>query len=188
MGPRRLIVTLGFLLAAASAQAAALPIHFTITPDKSSIAFAAEENGITVSGHFERFSGEVTFDPKALQQGSAKVEIELASVASGSENIADNLKTADWFDPAHFPTALFEAHGFTALGGENYAANGTLTLRGVSQKVTLHFTVHRIDANGATVTGEAALSRTAYKVGWKDTSNVKDAVKVTIDLQAPAAK
>ncbi|MEJ0010285.1 MAG: YceI family protein [Alphaproteobacteria bacterium] len=165
-----------------------LPKHFTFSAPQSTLEFTATENNVAVHGHFMRFSGEARLDPAKPGDCSATATIDLASVASDSENAADNLKTADWFDIAHFPQATFEAHGCKYFGSDKldvYETTGTLTLKGVKQPVTLAFSV---TLDGQRAISELKLSRAAYKVGWADTGTVADAVGIRIDVHAVPVK
>ena len=174
------------LLMVSSAQAAALPTY-RIIPDKSRIVFTAIQNHAPVQGSFTRFGGVIVFDSKQLARSSAKVTIDLASVTSATAQLAETLRSADWFDNARHPQAVFKASGFNAMGKGRYEAQGTLTIKGIKQPVTLLFTVKELTLARATASGEALLKRTAFQVGWKDTTTVSDPVKVVFEIQAAAS-
>ena len=50
------------------------------------------------------------------------------------------LRGAEFFDSRKQPEARYVATRFRALGGNRFAADGVLTLHGVSKPVTLTFT------------------------------------------------
>ena len=71
-----------------------------------------------------------------------------------------------------------------ALGGGKFQVDGTLTIKGNAQKVSLPVTLTQ---SGATTTaaGTLALKRLNFKIGdgdWKDTSMVADEVNVQFKL------
>ena len=79
--------------------------------------------------------------------------------------------------------ARYVATRFRALGGNRFVAEGSLTLRGVTQPVPLQFTW----TPGAkpVLEGSATLKRLAFKVGegdWADTALLPDEVKVSTRL------
>ena len=81
------------------------------------------------------------------------------------------MRGAAFFDGATFPQARYTATKFRALGGNRYAADGTLSLRGVSKPVTLAFTW----TPGAkpVLPGKATVKRLDFGVGggeWADTA------------------
>ena len=72
------------------------------------------------------------------------------------------------------------AERFRALGGDEYAADGTLTLRGVSRPVTLTFTW--TPGSPATLAGRASVKRLEFGVGggdWADTGAIPDEVAIS---------
>jgi hypothetical protein len=75
-----------------------------------------------------------------------------------------------FFDAAKFAQAHYTATQFRALGGNRYAADGTLSLHGVTKPVTLTFTW----ASGAqpVLEGKATVNRLDFGIGsgdWADT-------------------
>ncbi|PNA05221.1 polyisoprenoid-binding protein, partial [Pseudomonas sp. GW456-11-11-14-LB1] len=53
-----------------------------------------------------------------------------------SSVLTGELKSADWFDAAKFPTATFHSTKVTQISGDAVAVDGTLTLHGVTKPVT----------------------------------------------------
>lgn len=174
------------MLAAAPAWAVeAIAFRFDETDNR--ITYEAVQNNATVTGAFEDFSGEVRFHPDALENSHARVEVRITSIATSYDEVTSTLQTAEWFDVASHPTAVFEAANFTALGDSRYTANGTLTMKGISQPITLTFTLDDFSETTASIHGEAVLKRTAYTIGWEDTSAIEDNVKVLVNITARAA-
>jgi polyisoprenoid-binding protein YceI len=175
-------------LAIAAPAWAAEPIAFRFDETGNHITYEAVQNHATVTGAFEDFSGEVRFHPDALDSSHARVEVRITSVDTSYDEVTSTLQTAEWFDVASHPTAVFEAANFAALGDNRYTANGTLTMKGISQPITLTFTLDDFSETIASIHGEAVLKRTAYTIGWEDTSAVEDNVKVLVNITAKAAE
>ena len=90
------------------------------------------------------------------------------------------MRGAAFFDAGHFPQARYTATKFRALGGNRYAADGTLSLRGVNKPVTLTFTW----TPGAqpVLQGTASVKRLDFGVGgaeWADTTLLPNIVNIT---------
>ena len=69
---------------------------------------------------------------------------------------------------------------FRALGGNRYAADGTLTLRGISKPVVLEFTW--TPGAAPVLSGKATVKRLAFGVGggdWADTALIPDAIAIS---------
>ena len=146
----------------------------------STLAFATEYDGEVFSGHFSRFSTTLSFDPQRPAEAQLEVVIPLASAGTANPDRDQTLLGPDFFNAKAFPHARYSATGFRALGDGDYAADGTLTLRGVSQPVTLTF--HWTDGANPVLTGKASVQRLAFNVGggdWADVSLIPDAVAVS---------
>lgn len=179
----RLLSTLLLLAAASLAHAA----DYTAQAG-STLGFTATYQGEAFEGRFARFTPAIRFDPAKLDDSRFDVRIELASASTDNEERDGMLVGEEFFDSGNVPEARYVASSFRALGGDRYVAEGTLTLRGVSQAVPLEFTW----TAGAQpqLVGRAKLSRLAFKVGtgdWSDTGLLPDEVAVTTRLLlAPA--
>ena len=153
--------------------------------------------GAPVEGWFERFAGEIRFDPAQLAQSRLWIEIETGSVNSQSSDRDNTIRSADLFDVATWPTARFEADSFEHKGGDAYEARGRLTLRDMTLDLALPFTLtieaHPSEAGAeqATARGEVTLLRLDYGVGqgrWQDTSMVPNEVLVRLEILAKRPK
>ena len=55
-----------------------------VQADKSQINFGYQQMGVSMDGSFKTFSSQLRFDPAAPQTGSATIEVDLASIDTGS--------------------------------------------------------------------------------------------------------
>ncbi|MDR3476876.1 MAG: YceI family protein [Gammaproteobacteria bacterium] len=169
-----------------SADAMAVPT-WDIVPTASKLNFTATQNGAPVIGEFKSFSGDILFDPTDLSGSLITIKVNIASVTAAYNQVADTLKTPDWFDAAAFPVAVFKANHFTSVGDKKYTAEGTLTIREKTVPVTVAFTLEKYTDQDAFVKGTASLKRTAFGIGkgeWAKTDAIKDDVLVDFTLSA----
>lgn len=179
----------GFVLALAfvALMAAAAVPAWNIVPNDSTINFTATQNNSPVSGNFKKFTGDINFDPAQLSASNVTITVDLASVNTSYGEVADTLKTADWFDSKNFPQATFKATKFTKTGANTYQADGALTIRNKTVPVSLAFTVDQFTAANFHLKGNTVLKRTDFGVGqgdWAKTDTVKDEVQVNFTLSA----
>jgi polyisoprenoid-binding protein YceI len=73
-------------------------------------------------------------DPLA---SSVEATIDVAGVESGDTGRNEHLRSADFFDTEHHPTAAFRSTGVEAAGDGTYRLTGDLTIRDVTKSVTL---------------------------------------------------
>lgn len=155
----------------------------------STLTFRASYQGEAFDGSFRRFQPQIRFDPAHLADSRFDVRIALASADTRNGERDELLKGADFFDTGKTPEARYTATKFRALGGNRYAADGSLSLHGVARPVTLTFTW----TPGAKpmLEGTAVLQRLDFGVGggdWTDTGLIPNEVTVrTRLLLAPAA-
>jgi polyisoprenoid-binding protein YceI len=87
-------------------------------------------------GFFTETTGTIKLD-RAAKTGSIDVVISTGSVVTGSRILTDVLKRRDWFNAEQFPAMRYSATELTFDGDVPVAANGQLTLLGVTKPVTL---------------------------------------------------
>lgn len=158
------------LAAAVLGPAPAFAAGWTMQPDKSSLAFSDTQAGAPFSGHFGQWSAQISYDPAHPEAAHVRIVVKTASATTGDQQRDEALPRADWFAADAFPDAVFDATGFTPLGGDQFSTTGTLTIRGNVQKLTLPFTLD-VTGNTATAKGRIDLVRTAYGVGQGSWSN-----------------
>lgn len=185
---KRFLLAFG-LFFASHASAAEVP-SWNVDTTQSSITFTAIQNSAPVEGHFVSFSTDISFDPDKLEQSHIHAEIDIASVTTIYEEVENNLRLEEWFFVEQFPKAEFTSEIITHQETNNYIAEGTLTIRGVSLPFSLPFTLDINEVDGRTtayVLAETSLMRNAFGVGqggWKNTTAVADEVKLVITLTA----
>ncbi|WP_235974205.1 YceI family protein [Luteimonas deserti] len=164
---------------------AALPVHHVVAADYvqapgSSLAFAGKYQGETFSGIFPAFRTTVRFDPADLAGSHLSVVIPMAGATTRNPDYDGEMRGPAFFDIARFAQASYTASGFRDLGNGQYAADGTLELRGVRKPVTLTFSW--TPGPRPLLTGRATVDRLAFGVGggdWADTGTIPAAIAVS---------
>lgn len=155
----------------------------------SNLSFAGSYQGEGFSGRFPGFRTTLSFDPKQLATARLDVSIPIATVTTGVEDYDSELRGSAFFNSAKFPQARYTATRFRALGGNRFAADGTLSLRGISKPVTLTFTW--TPGLKPVLSGKASVSRLAFGVGsgeWADTELLPDKIAVSTRVVLQPAK
>ena len=161
------------------------PAAWTVSSG-STLGFATTWSGSSISGRFDKWHADILFGPEALDKSKVTVTVDLASVKSGDLQRDASLPSADWFDVANHPQAVFTATRFQKTGPDAYVAHGTLDLRGVRKPQDLAFRL-KITGDTAKVSGTAALDRLAFGVGqgkWAATDSIPAKIAIRIDLTA----
>lgn len=104
----------------------------------ASIGFRIQHLGFSwLTGRFDRFTGNVSYDEKAPEASKVSVEIETASVNSNHAERDKHLRNADFLDVDKFPKATFVSKSVTPSGDGKAKIVGDLTLRGVTKEVAI---------------------------------------------------
>ena len=160
-----------------------------VDPDKSAITFMSKQMNVPVEGKFGKFSAQLAFDAAQPSQGRVQVEVDLASIDTGSEEANDEVKSKGWFDVKNHPTARFVSSSVKSLAAGRYEVAGKLTIKGRSKDVSAPFTFKSAGPGGV-FEGSFVLKRLDYGIGegvWSDTDTVANEVQIKFRFSASAA-
>jgi polyisoprenoid-binding protein YceI len=90
-----------------------------------------------VHGRFTRWGGTIQLDDQQPANSKVNIEIDVNSIDTGDARRDGHLKTADFFDTEKYPQITFESTKIEPAGTNEYRVTGDLTIRGVSNPVTL---------------------------------------------------
>lgn len=177
-------------------QAAPGAQHYTLDPAHTQVAFSVERFGFNhVLGRFDAIAGEVTLDQANPERSSVTATIQVDSISTGNATRDGHLKGEIWLNAAQFPTMEFRSTEVRRTGDDTADVAGAMTIRGVTQPLTLHVRLNRAGqspSNGAATAGFSAtttISRTAFGVGVPrpPTSLIGDDIVITIEALGQTA-
>jgi len=103
----------------------------------ASINFRIKHLGYSwLTGRFDKFSGNFSFDEKAPADTKIKVEIDTASINSNNATRDKHIRSGDFLDVAKFPKASFESTSLEVTG-KSAVVHGKLTLHGVTRDIAI---------------------------------------------------
>lgn len=150
---------------------------------EGSIAITVTQFGSEVSGGFEDWTAEITFDEtiQTGQVGTVTAVISIPSLSLGS--VTDQAMGADFLDANSFSTATFTAD--LQHAADDFEAVGTLTIKDTAVPLTLPFAL-TLDGDTAQMDARLTLNRLDFGVGanMPDESSLAFAVPVVISLTA----
>lgn len=181
--------TIPFMTASLTMASTAAADSYTIDPNHTLPVFEVNHLGFTTQrGRFDKTSGRIQLD-REKKTGAVDWAIEADSINMGQVKWNDHLKSADFFDVARYPTITYHSEKLSFKGDVPVAAEGTLTLLGVSKpvKVTIHrFTCGTNPMNQKELCAadiEATLKRSDFGM-TKYLPGVGDEVKVLVPVEA----
>jgi polyisoprenoid-binding protein YceI len=180
---RNLAALLLLALAPAAAGAAS---------DESRVAFTFRQMNVPVEGSFRNVRAELDYDAAVPERSRADIEVELASIDTGTADGDTEAQRRLWFDTAAFPRARFASTAIRRVAPDRLEIVGTLAIKGRSLPVTVPVNVRR-EKDGISFDGRFTLKRLAFGIGegvWADTDTVADDVEVRFHFvtRAPGAR
>lgn len=163
-----------------------------IDPTHSEVAFKVKHLVIsTVTGYFRKFEGAAESASEDFNGASVTFSLDVNSIDTNQSDRDQHLKSADFFDTASFPSIAFAGKLVNQAG--EYQLQGDLTLKGITQQVTLDVTYGGTvaDPYGQTKAGfeiEGKLNRKDFGLTWSAITEagsvvVSDQVRLQLSVQ-----
>ena len=168
---------------------------YAIDPVHTQVGFEVKHLGIsTFRGSFGDFEGNITVGDEGIV--AIEGSIDVASVDVPEKQLIGHLQSADFFDAENHPKGTFVSTSISREDSENLDVTGDLTLRGVTNQVTLQV---EVEGAGIGMDGSAVLSlkatgevnRNDYGISWGaslDNGAAVVAEKVRLVLTVEAVK
>jgi len=147
-----------------------------------------------VRGEFTKVTGSVVFDPDNPSAAQISAEIDVSTISTRVAQRDEDLKSATFFDVAHYPTITFVSKDIAATGPDSFEVAGNLTIHGTTREVAL--TVEDVspeakDPWGNMRRGASAktrISRKNFGMEWNLALEaggfvVGDEIDITIDVE-----
>lgn len=112
---------------------------YTVDSRHTFPSFEISHLGFSIQrGRFNQTSGKILLDP-ASASGNIQIAIETASISTGLAELEKHLRSKDFLDADRYPQITFVSDKLSFNKGQLVAADGLLTLHGISKPV--HLTV-----------------------------------------------
>ena len=170
-------LTLG-AIALTHAQAAT---YQAIVPEKSSITFSYKQMGVAMDGKFKKFNAQLSLDTAKPDKAKGSIDIELASIDTGSSEADQEVASKAWFNVAAHPKASFVLQSLKPTAPGQYEAVGQLTLKGQTREVRAPLKLNP----PSTLSGSFVLKRADFAIGegmWAKFDVVANEITVNFNL------
>jgi polyisoprenoid-binding protein YceI len=170
---------------------------YTLDSVHTRIGFVARHAMVTkVRGQFNDFEGSGVVDPSDLTKSTVTVIIQAASIDTRNEQRDAHLRSNDFLAMEEYPQITFTSTGVQQTGPTSVELTGDLTIRGVSNTVTIPFEFEgaATDPYGnlrVGFEGSVVINRKDYGVTWNvalETGGVLVSDKVTLEFEVSAIK
>lgn len=165
-------------------------IEFNILrADQSRVDFLYKQMSVPMEGNFKRFSGQLQFDPAKPTLAKAAIDIQLASIDTGSTDGDEEVAGKLWFNTAQYPVARFVSTSVKPLGNNRFQVSGKMSIKGKTRAVSTPARFRQQGANGV-FEGSFVLKRADFGIGegmWADFGTVANEVQIKFRLVATSA-
>lgn len=175
------VITSAFVMISGTALALSLS---QIDPTKSSVTFISKQMNVPVEGKFGKFKSTVKLDTDKIEAAKGSIEIELASIDTGSKESNEEVAGKKWFDTKQFPVAKFELKKAKKISDTKIELTGDLSIKGKTKPLTTVANL-KISGNQATIDGSFVFKRLDYVIGegiWGDVDVVANEVQIKYQL------
>ncbi len=168
---------------------------WNLDPTHSAAEFAVKHMMVTtVRGKFDSLTGSIVFDPANPAASSVNVEIDAASISTGTNDRDNHLRSADFLDAENFPKLTFKSTNIEVTGENTGRITGDLTIREVTRPVVIdaEFLGNLKDPWGnakIAFSGETKINREDFGLVWNvalETGGVLVGKEIKIFLEAQA--
>jgi polyisoprenoid-binding protein YceI len=170
---------------------------YSIDASHSRIGFVARHAMVTkVRGSFNDFVGSGTLDTDDVTKSTIELTIQAASIDTRNDDRDAHLRSNDFFDMETYPEITFRSTKVEALDDANFRVTGDLTIKAVTQPVSVdfEFTGTAVDPYGNTrigFEGTTTVNRKDYGVSWNaalEAGGVLVSEKVTLEFEVSAIR
>ena len=172
-----------------------VPGTYAIDASHSAVDFAVRHLGLAkVRGHFSAFDGVIEIADRP-EESKVTVDVDLASIDTREPNRDEHLRTNEFFDVTNHPTMSFRSTRVTG-SGTNWTVEGDMTLKGVTNPLTLDVTFEGAGSDpwgGQRIAFSASgeIDRERWGVNWNqalETGGFVIGKKVKLELEVEAVR
>ena len=170
---------------------------YVLDASHTRIGFVARHAMVTrVRGQFNEFEGSAVVDADDFTKSTAQLTIQAASIDTRNEQRDGHLRSNDFLSLEEYPEITFVSTGVRQTGDTSLELTGDLTIRGVTNSVTVPFefegaATDPFDNLRVGFEGSLVINRKDYGVNWNaalEAGGVLVSEKVTLEFEVSAIK
>lgn len=138
---RKLISGGALALATMTIAAGPAPMKWNVDVPHTGIEFSVNHFFTPVTGKFDNYEVDLTFDRENPANSEVAVRIDVNSVNTGNEDRNTHLLSGDFFEADQYGYITFESESVRTNGENQLLARGPLTIKGVTHQVELPITI-----------------------------------------------
>jgi polyisoprenoid-binding protein YceI len=153
---------------------------------RSTITFEIKNMGITTGGSLGGLITKINFNPNNLDASTIEASVDVNTINTENSGKDEHLRSADFFDVAHYPRMTLKSIAIKHKRGNNYTGTFVLTIKGKAKQVEIPFT-YLDKGNTAEFKGTFKINRLDFGVGGSSMI-LSDEVTVNLDCEEASPK
>lgn len=114
--------------------------EWKIDPAHSGIYFRAKHIYSATNGYFNKFEGDITFNPANLDESGFNFKVKVKSINTNDSKRDNHLLSGDFFNAKKYPEMTFKSKTIKHVKGDQYTVEGVMTVKNVSKTIEVPFT------------------------------------------------
>jgi len=148
---------------------------------RSLITFKIKNLGIYTNGTIGGLQADIHFNAADLPSSTIKATVDVNTLNSDNSSRDEHVKSADFFDVAHYPTITLKSVSIKHKSGNNYSGQFNLTIKDKTKLIEIPFAC--VDkGNALAFSGTFKLKRQDYGIG-SGSMILSDEVIISIDAE-----
>jgi polyisoprenoid-binding protein YceI len=156
---------------------------FSVIPAESSIRFTVKSS-VAIVGKFDKWDATLTFPSADVTTGALHIQIDAATVDTGSGMKNNKLKGKDFFYVEHYPSIAFQSTKVVQTSPTTFDVDGDFSIRGVTRQEKLKLTIPAKQTGEDEIQGVLVFNRKEYGMNKGiPFVRIEDHVEVRINLR-----
>lgn len=162
-------------------RAAAQVRRWSLDPSRSAITMRIRAAGLTRTGRFEDWSGDIRFDPEAPQAAQVMIDVRVGSLRMQEAALTARATGPAFLDAARWPSIRFRLTGLERTAPGRVTARADVTVKGRTREVVFPADL-RVTGEAAQMTGGFILDRAVYDIGMQRPWNALISRQVRVEV------
>jgi len=150
-------------------------------PTTSAVSFKIRNAGLTVTGRFSNFRGDMKFSPDKLAGSHLQGSVEVSTINTGISKRDKDLQHEKYFNSTKYKVIELSSTKLYQKGSQ-YAGMFKVTMKGITKEMEIPFTFVQ-KGNNATFSATFTINRRDFGIGGK-TLTMADDADVTVVVTA----
>ncbi len=155
--------------------------RWAVIPERSSITMSVRAVGVTQTGRFSTWTGDIRFDPTEPRTARVTIDVRADSLRMRQAAVTRRAVGPTFLDAERYPAIRFRLRSLEPLTRGRYTAHADVTVKDRSHPVVFPVSLE-LNEGVAQMSGGFVLDRAAYGIGGEGGVNGLIGREVRVDV------